>query len=405
MPRMKSLALTAVVASSLCAAARADVLHVPKDFATIQLAIDAAQAGDEIVIAAGSYAESLLIDSKSDLRLHGQGKVTLTGLPGGLAHLVIQAGTDIEIEKLRMEGSTGVGVSISGASSGVTLRHCRVSGSAGDGIAVEDSDHILLEHVDVSGTGNDGLRVLQTDFLTVRHGTFTDIFNYAIDVVDGTSHLVEHVKISGAGEDGIAIRAQASIIRKNKVSDVSLAGISANGNGVLIEDNRVLPPSAFGIWLQGGTCIARDNRIVGAEFYGVDIFDGTHQVLDNRIVQAGSAGIRVSGPFGAPGQVLADNRVLESLDDGILITAGSDGCTLVHNRVVAPGGDGFSVIGQDAQIVDNRVTGAGEDGMHLEGAGAVVAGNRAHGSGLFDLLDTQGTSTYLDNDFGTESFP
>jgi len=402
---MRCFALALLSVPWLAVAARADVLHVPKDFATIQAAIDAAQAGDEIVIAAGSYAESLLIDGQSDLRLRGQGKVTLTGAPGVPPLLSIQDGTDIEVKRLRFEGSAGTGVAISGFSSGVALLHCRVSDADGAGIAVEQSDTILLEHVDVSGAGLDGLSATLTDFITVRHCTFTDSFNYGIDVDGGTGHLVEHVKVAGTGEDGISVAGtgvEASIVRKNKVSDVGLAGIAVRGDGVLVEDNRVLPPSTYGIWLLDGSCIVRDNRLVQPDFFGVDVFAGTHQVLHNRIVEAGDAGIRA---LGTPLQLLADNRVLQSLGIGILIGAGSDGCTLSGNRIVKPGGDGVSVIAEDAQIVDNRVTGAGEDGLHLEGKGSVVVGNRAKGSAAFDLNDTSDNgNTYVDNDFGTTHF-
>jgi Right handed beta helix region len=401
---MRCLALALFSVISLTGAARADVLHVPKDFATIQAAIDAAQAGDEIVIAAGSYAESLLIDGKSDLSLRGKGQVTLTGTPG----LSIQEGADIEVERLRFEGSTGTGVAISGFSSGVTLLHCRVSDSDGTGIAVEQSDTILLEHVQVSGAGLDGLHATLTNFITVAHCTFTDVVNYGIDIDGGTGHLVEHVKVAGTGEDGISLAGtgvEGSIVRKNKVSDVGLAGISVRGDGVLVENNRVLPPSTIGVWLLDGTCIARKNRLIEPDFYGVDIFSGAHQVLDNRIVQPGETGIRVVGVAGVPAQVLADNRVLKSVGNGILLGEGSDGCTLVDNRVAAPAGDGVFILAAGAQLVANRVTGAAEDGLHLEGGGSLVVGNRAKGSTAFDLNDTSDNgNTYVDNDFGTTHF-
>src|SRR5689334_19153299 len=45
-------------------------LRVPQDFATIQKAVDAAQPGDAIVVASGTFVENVLIN-RSDIALKG----------------------------------------------------------------------------------------------------------------------------------------------------------------------------------------------------------------------------------------------------------------------------------------------------------------------------------------------
>ncbi len=57
---MRTVLVLATFVSTL--AARADILNVPKDFPTIQAAIDAAQDGDEIVLASGTYTAGILVD-------------------------------------------------------------------------------------------------------------------------------------------------------------------------------------------------------------------------------------------------------------------------------------------------------------------------------------------------------
>jgi len=64
------LALVALIAPVL--ADTASVIHVPGDYATIQLAVDNASDGDTIVIAAGTYPGGITITGKS-LTLHGAG--------------------------------------------------------------------------------------------------------------------------------------------------------------------------------------------------------------------------------------------------------------------------------------------------------------------------------------------
>jgi pectin methylesterase-like acyl-CoA thioesterase len=59
------------------------VLHVPRDYSTIQAAVDAAGAGDTVQVKAGVYNENVVV-STSSVRLHATSGVVLdgTGLTG-----------------------------------------------------------------------------------------------------------------------------------------------------------------------------------------------------------------------------------------------------------------------------------------------------------------------------------
>jgi parallel beta-helix repeat protein len=54
------------------------ILHVPRDYGTIQSAVDAAAEGDTILVTAGVYSENVVV-SNSDVRLRGGDEVVLDG--------------------------------------------------------------------------------------------------------------------------------------------------------------------------------------------------------------------------------------------------------------------------------------------------------------------------------------
>src|SRR5579864_3962889 len=130
-------------------------IHVPADYPTIQAAINAANAGDDIVIDSGTYSEQLSIDKS--LNITGSGGTTTVKAPStlvtdafGMSNIIdITNGATVMISKLTITGpgstncgSITTGIFVSGDStlkitnSTVTDIHDSPAGGCQNGVGI-----------------------------------------------------------------------------------------------------------------------------------------------------------------------------------------------------------------------------------------------------------------------------
>ena len=123
--------------------ARAAVIQVPGDHATIQSAIDAATPGDETLVAPGSYTETIDFKGKAiALRSSGRSKITAidgSGLNQTVVRCVSGEGLDTVLQGFTIAGgSAGFGGGLRNEGSNPTVLGCIFKGNSatdrGDGM-------------------------------------------------------------------------------------------------------------------------------------------------------------------------------------------------------------------------------------------------------------------------------
>jgi parallel beta-helix repeat protein len=260
----------ATTATSGSSGSVGQVVHVPRDFPTIQAAVDAADEGDTVQVEAGIYNENVVV-STSGVKVHASGGVVLDGT-----------------------GLIGIGVHVRGASaaapvSGVEISNFEVANFE-RGIIVQWATNVRVHRNEVHDNVDKTPPLVLGDAAGIELVTaqFTDV----------SQNIVHH-----NGDGGIQLRVGSTqnIIRDNRVYE----------NGI----QRLADLGAPGILVTGaGT---HDNRIE-----------------HNEILGNYGRGIMITRPTGmAPvtGNLVAHNRLHGNHRSGVAIMFAATGNFVLHN--------------------------------------------------------------------------
>jgi parallel beta-helix repeat protein len=425
--RFLAAATFALGLAGTAAVASAETLQVPSDdFPTIQSAVDAAVAGDVILVADGVYAESLNVSGKTGIMLKGKAyptiqppggdgitmasctDVTVTGfeITGGLMGLQVTGCTNVSFTKLVVSGSTGNAFNM-GDNEGVLISRCEVNGSAGSGVVDSSSTDVVLEKCSFTGVSSSAVHLSPynlpgsgSDRAKVSRNrieeTSSGIFLGGIDLV------AEKNRIAVAGY-GIYIDASTNpsnaLVSKNTIATGGSDSIHVSGSNHRIEKNKV---TGGGIYETGFNHVLDRNAVTGG-LYGIFANGSSTTVTRNSVRDNAGDGIVINGYF----LPVEGNKVWASQGRGIVVNFNGPG-PIAGNKVAECDSHGFALAGSGNTLTGNKATNCDGIGFYVTGTGNTFSKNKASGNGDFDLADTnaEGVNTYSeDNRFGTQQIP
>jgi parallel beta-helix repeat protein len=362
------LGLVAVVALAFLPSALASgsTIVVDNDFAdcpnadtaSIQAGVAMAQAGDVVIVCAGTYAESVTIGAAhSDISVKAKGPLGSVVLAGSGA-------------------AQPYGFGLVG-SHGVLVEGFVVQNYHDDIVLSGASDNVIRGNETTQAAEHDGIELVASS-----HGNLVE-HNIAHDNLHFTSCGIS----AGGGSSN-------NVIRHNEVFH------NAN-NGILL-GGGLLGPAGPGNVIEHNDVFDNGKPVAGAN-RGVGIFDGVTPgsvITHNRVTDNNAQGILVTGAT-STGVIVEHNYTAfngsTNDDDGITIQAGASGAIVRHNDSRFNRHDGVHVRGAADAVVEHNVlvdngtpgtgNGCGIDidsftppgGVLTPSTGAVVRNNVAHG--------------------------
>ena len=311
---------------------------VPTMYPTIQSAVNAASAGDKIVVLAGIYVEQVSI--AKNLEITGaKAESTIIRAPANL--VPGNTGTNAIVEIFGGARVTISRLTVSGPAAGA----CDDATKLRAGIGVRDGAHLDLSFAAVTRIHNTpfaacfhaghGITVGEptgtTGTATIEHSDISDYSGAGIIVFgDGSSANISHNVITGAGLSTVAATSGIEIvlgatgtISHNDISgnacgspdlgcgpdylnQFQTAGILAGGSGTVVSHNDV-HGNQVGIYTFDGAQLSH-NKLANNQFFGLQIDSGL-VTSSHDDVSGGFGGVWVVAAFGNTAAILDKIRI------------------------------------------------------------------------------------------------
>ncbi|MGE9694186.1 right-handed parallel beta-helix repeat-containing protein [Streptomyces sp. CH6] len=333
---------------------------------TIADALAAAPAGATVLVAPGTYVESLVLSRR----------VTVEAEAG--------AGS------VRLRAAHGVPVTVTAP--GCVLRELHLAGSDPDQpvVRVEDAAGLTAEHCELTGGRVEvlGSAAGSSAVPNTRLGVEDTLLGEVADPVDGGGVLVlDRTRLSGARGAALHLVGDARARAVDtEISEVDGIGAVVSGQAVLIAERlRVRDTSGSGARAKGaGRFLAHGSVFTGTGRHGVLVEeDGAAELTDCRVEGSGRCGVRLAHRGRA---ALRETRISGPRDHGVRADDQS-AVALRDCQVVRPGGHGMSAAGASSvRVTDALVAKAQGSGLALAGqARAMLEGLRVREAGEHGL--------------------
>jgi len=289
-----------VVLVAVCNSTGAEPIVVRSE-ESVQEAIDRAAAGTVIVLSAGVYRESLVVDKSLTLRGSDSLGVAIVGLEQGSVIRILGDDTVVRLESLTVRGGVGFaghGIEAEDSAS-VTLSQVRTCDNSWCGVWAKDKSHVLLQDSESSSNGTFGLYGQDFATLTLERSRVTDNNTHGLFILHYAEVLVRDSTVSENWSGLWMWDGSRVAVENSAVCDNIDVGISVWNAGLLrLRGATVAGNGSTGIWLaESSRGILNDSSIAENGSDGILLQeDAVAEISDCIVIANGEAGIRAWTP-------------------------------------------------------------------------------------------------------------
>jgi parallel beta-helix repeat protein len=381
---------------------------------TIAEAIQAAAAGERILIRPGVYREGVVVEKP--LELVGEGKlgdivlevagrdvVLFKAASGRVANLTLRQlgdgkwyAVDITQGRLELEGcditsQSLAAVGIHGGADPI-LRGNRIHDGQSAGVFIYDHSRGLVEDNDIFANAGSNVSISEGSDPVLRGNRIHDGQSSGVFVYSQGRGTLENNDVYANGSTGIAIKEGADpILRNNRIYNGHQSGVHVyeKGRGTL-EDNDIYANALAGVEIkEEADPVLRRNRIRDGEQAGVYVNEhGLGTLEENDISGNTYAGVAISEEANPR---LARNRVHDGKQSGIYVYERGRG-VLEDNDVFSNANSGVTIReGGDPILRGNRLFQNGYQAVRIDSGGRGTLENN-------DLRNNAGGAWSIDPD-------
>jgi parallel beta-helix repeat protein len=270
----------------------AKVIHVPKDYDSIQKAIDASSRNDIIRVAPGTYYENINLREGRNLIGSGADVTFLIDDGKGPPDPVVYIAGDVTIQGFTITGGRGAGV--------------------GHAVMVLRGSPRILDNI-------------------VRDNSYTGIGLHS--EISYTAPFIIGNKLFGNGGAGIANLGSfcKPVIRKNEIFNNTNVGVACTDQAApfILENNIHDNGAGIGVKDEANAEIFK-NLIVGNKLVGINVSKKAKATIrNNNVMTNGSTGINLDKCLHG---ILEKNTVVDNGAEGIFVKNNSK--ATIHNNIV-----------------------------------------------------------------------
>ena len=361
-------------------------------FCTIGKAAAAAQAGDTVVVAAGTYREGV--------------ELPRSGVPGAPITFRTTAGArilgtaDLSAASWALVAGTAWTYSVAypAVPRKVTLDGTPLAAATS---VTLDPGQFFYDSVVGSPTTKTLFVHLADGSAPTAHHVEAGRFGYAFRGVGRSHVVVDGFTMADQNNDGVLFTGGSNLaVRNVTVSGSGLQGLFLDGaTASSVTASEVSGSGNQGVLLRGGSQLTVD-RVESHHnrFHGIGIQGSTASTIQRSVVWANAkpsvrsaAGISVDGDLRpvvgstASGNVVRQNIAFDNQDTGIALHAGSTASVVAANLSHDNGDHGFDALtSTNNRLLGNTAAGNFNDGFSIEGTatGTELAGNIAVDNGI-----------------------